>query len=185
MKLTNYIEYGPDGTNLTEEFRIAASRLVEHYLSGSTASQELQDRLVDTICLRQQNFAYLKARKAKRVIKPVEKNQSFSRPRSTIAPSFSVTGSFASTVKKKKFVPAEHPVMVERSVMTATTAQYNNALLNYSVQSASASGQGTEIIGSDSDLPSPPVVPIGRKEWECPYCLLVCSQNEFKGESWK
>ncbi|KAJ5995494.1 hypothetical protein N7481_002471 [Penicillium waksmanii] len=42
VKIANHTEYGPDGVNLTSEFHTAISRIIDHYLKGCTASQELR-----------------------------------------------------------------------------------------------------------------------------------------------
>ena len=185
VKIANYIELSPEGVNLTEQFRNAATQLVGHYLRNSPAAPSLRDRLIETICIRQQNFSYLKSRRIRMPLAPRATNAGApSASRSVLTTSFSVGGTMSAAPKRKKNTKVEPPRQMENSVMTATTVQYNNANVQYSVQS-SVNDHDSEKTDSDANLASPPVVPIGQKEWECPYCLLVCPVKEFKGEAWR
>ncbi|KAJ5116702.1 hypothetical protein N7456_001050 [Penicillium angulare] len=181
VKFTNFIEYGENGENLTERFRTGATQLVEHYLKNARASRELKTRLIDTICLRQQNFAYLKARKPKQPIESASSRHPTIQ-RSTVGTNYS--GSFflsrnsATRNTQRKKMPN-----AGRSTMTATTAQARHVSVQHSVRD-SAGEEAWENLDSDSDLPRPPVIPQQHKEFECPYCLLVCPSRDFKGKNW-
>ncbi|KAJ5707613.1 hypothetical protein N7488_007414 [Penicillium malachiteum] len=48
VKIANHIEFDADGVNLTATFQAGISRLVEHYLRGCSASEELRERLVNS-----------------------------------------------------------------------------------------------------------------------------------------
>ncbi|CAI7673710.1 unnamed protein product [Penicillium pancosmium] len=184
VKIANHTEYGPDGVNLTSEFHMATSRIVDHYLKGCTASQELRERLVDTICLRQRNFSYLKSQKSNRSATIQAPAQLPSRARSTFVPSFSVTTPVKTTEQKEKPVKFKPRMDLRRSLMTATTAQLDKVPLDRSIQSSSNDPQ-SDVAGEDLDLPRAPNLSFGRGEWECPYCLVVCPANEFQSQNWK
>src|SRR5262249_3230712 len=121
VKVATYIDYDEDGVNLTEEFRKGVERILEFRLKHSRASQDLRKRIVDTICLRQQHFSYLRARKAKNT--PINKNinNSQSAPKSTLGVTFSVTGSLSPSAAKKTPRQLLRSPKVGPSILTATT----------------------------------------------------------------
>ncbi|KAJ5741665.1 hypothetical protein N7533_011074 [Penicillium manginii] len=184
VKIANHTEYGPDGVNLTSKFHMATSRIIDHYLKGCNASQELRERLVDTICLRQRNFSYLKSQKKTRSVPMQVSEQLPSGARSTFAPSFSVMTPVTRTGHKEKSIQFKPRLDLRRSLLTATTAQIDHVPLDRSIQSSIAAPQ-PDVSDEDPELPRPPVVPFGRKEWECPYCLVVCPVKEFRPENWR
>lgn len=186
IKIANYVEYGPGGINLTEEFRKAATRLVEHHLKTSSATPNLRARLIETICLRQQNFSYLKSRKSRPTEDLNVRNEKSpsSAARSVLSTSFSVASTVTRNPRRKRSVQIQHTQRVEHSILSATTVQYTGASLEQSIQS-SINHQDPEIEDNDANLPQPPDVPVGQKEWECPYCLLLCPVKELSGELWR
>ncbi|KAJ5341809.1 CNH domain protein [Penicillium brevicompactum] len=185
IKIANYVEYSPEGINLTEEFRKAATQLVKHHLKKSAATPNLRERLIETICLRQQNFSYLKSRKSrvKEDLSVSTEKGSSSAARSVLSTTFSI-GSSMPRSPRKKSMQIQHAQKLEHSILSATTVQYTGAPLEQSVQ-ASINYHVPEIKDEDANLPKPPVVPSGQKEWECPYCLLLCPVKEFSGELWR
>ena len=169
--------------NLTEEFRKGVERIIEFRLKRSKASQDLQKRIIDTICLRQQHFSYLRTRKAKNI--PLNQNidNTQSVPKSTLGATFSVTGSLSPSTGKKP--PRKLPRGgFAPSILTATTVQPDRITKAHFVKSVEdTQDHGVEC--SDADLPPPSKAPGHVKEFECPYCFLVCSTAELSGERWK
>lgn len=189
VKFDNFIEYSKDGLNLTELFRKSARKLVEHHLKGSSANPTIKVRLIDTICLRRQNFAYLKARK-KRI-----SSQHTPRPKTTepSIPPLSVNStplsgkiSHSAAPQTPKYTKENLPRHIRRSVMTETAAKWIPARepVNYWIPSPSTD-LNSEDENDESSLPPAPFVPMYWKEWECPYCLIVCPRKEFIGHNWK
>ncbi|KAJ5730619.1 uncharacterized protein N7483_005127 [Penicillium malachiteum] len=189
VKIANHIEYDADGVNLTATFHAGISRLVEHYLKGCTASEELRDRLVETICLRRQNFSYLKAQRESRSSRKPTKipTQAASRARSTLTSSFSINMPVFTATRKIKPIDLDPIPELRQSVMTATTAQVENVPINHSIQSSVSTDQQQRDNEEDAlklELPRPPEIPFGLREWECPYCLIVCPVEDFNLENW-
>lgn len=187
VKFANFIEYGKDGLNLTELFRESARKLVEYHLKDSSASPTIKDRLIDTICLRQQNFSYLKARKkriSRQNIPGPQTTEPSIPPRSVISTTFSGKVSHSAAPPNPKSTTIDLPMHIKSSLMTATTAQTAQVPVNYSIKSHSAD-LDSEDENDESSLPPAPFVPVYRKEWECPYCLVVCPRKEFIGHNWK
>lgn len=163
VKLVNYVEYSSSGVNLSEEFSITVRQVVDPLLKGTAISHEIEGRLIETICLRRQNFQYLKARKA----------QQAPRPEEPARPSY-----------VKSALP--FPTQIARAkppFRSQYLARAKHSVINRSVPSSM--NQEAEILGNDSWVPQPPAVPLGQEEWECPYCLQVCSAEEFNRENWK
>ncbi|KAJ5733770.1 Zinc finger C2H2 [Penicillium malachiteum] len=187
VKIANNVEYDADGVNLTATFQAGISRLVEHYLKGCSASEELRDRLVETICLRRRNFSYLKAQRESRSSNKPTKipTQAASRARSTLTSSFSITMPLPTTARKMKPINLDPIFELGRPVMTATTAQIDDVPIDHSIQSSVGADQQQRSTEEDGlELPQPPEIPFGVKEWECHYCLMVCPVKEFNPENW-
>ncbi|KAL4779146.1 hypothetical protein BJX76DRAFT_99189 [Aspergillus varians] len=184
VKIGSYIEYDENGVNLTEEFRKGVERVVEYRLKDSSAGNNLQRRVVDTICLRQQHFAYLRAKWEKGKIKPQENVPTPMVPKSTLGATFSVIGSISSTGKATRRKKTVAPPVAVQSVMTATTAQPERAKRVRSIKST-ASIEHQEVECNQDDLPLPPKVPLHALEHECPFCYMVCSSADFSGDRWK
>jgi hypothetical protein len=180
VKIESYIEIDESGVNLTEEFRRGVERLLEFRLKDSAASQRLRECVVDTICLRQQHFAYLQAKWAKGTVRQTALNPAPVQPRSSLGATFSVRGSIKSSPRRTK---KKEPVAVP-TVMTATTARPERMKVARSLKSA-VSADHEDVECSQEDLPSPPIIPPGAREYECPFCYVVCSSSEFSGERWK
>ncbi|GFF71184.1 hypothetical protein IFM62136_08022 [Aspergillus lentulus] len=147
-------------------------------------SEDLKRRLVDTICLRQQHFAYLRAKWEKAKPKPSDTITAPVITKSALGATFSVTGSISSSthkLRKKEMIATQIPVP---SMMTATTAQAQRVRRERSIQSA-VSKEHEEVECSHDNLPLPPKIPLHADEYECPFCYMVCSSGEFSGERWK
>jgi hypothetical protein len=184
VKIGYYMEYDENGVNLTEEFRNGVERVVQFRLKHAPASEDLKRRLVDTICLRQQHFAYLRAKWEKAKPKPRDTITAPVITKSTLGATFSVRGSIPSSTNKmpkKEMIATRTPV---RSMMTATTAQPQRVRRERSIKSA-VSMEHEEVEYSHNNLPLPPKIPLHAVEYECPFCYMVCSSGEFSGERWK
>ncbi|KAL4884462.1 hypothetical protein BJY04DRAFT_8981 [Aspergillus karnatakaensis] len=184
VKIGSYVEYDDNGVNLTEEFRKGAEKIIHFRLRQCPASQGLQQRVVDTICIRQQHFSYLKVKWEKGKSKPAGRADAAppTVPRSMLGATLSVSGSlvFARSKTQMKMSPVAVPLHVP-SMMTATTAQPDRMKKPRSVKSAQ-SAEHDEVQCNIDDLPLPPKVPTSAVEYECPYCYMVCSSGEFSGE---
>ncbi|KAJ5938122.1 hypothetical protein N7454_004464 [Penicillium verhagenii] len=164
VKITDFTEYSVEEVNISEQFKSAASTLILHYyLKETRTSDELKNRLIRTICLRHKRFSYLKARKGQLPGKPAI-------PARACPP------------RKKQTIESHSAYRAQPSVMTATTIQFDHVPAKYSVQASTS--KEPEIITSHFELPRPPFVEVGRKEAECPYCLLVCPVKDFSGDNW-
>ncbi|KAL4948631.1 hypothetical protein BDW69DRAFT_189090 [Aspergillus filifer] len=184
VKVENYVEYDEEGVNLTAAFREGTERIIAFRLRTSRASPELRQRIVDTICLRQQHFAYLRAKSSRNG--PVRRNgqPQISVGKSTLSATFSVTGSLSSKPRRRTVRSAAHMPKTGPSIMTATTAQPSRMPRAYSVKSAN--DQRSNVIDlNDADLPLPPKIAPNLKESACPYCFLACFKEELSGERWK
>jgi hypothetical protein len=184
VKVGNYVEFDENGINLTEAFRNGAKMLIEFRMKESKASNDLRERILDTVCLRQQYFSYLKSNKAKNT--PIAKDgQSHpSAPRSTLGATLSVTGPLTSKTPGKAVKQSFSMPRAAPSIMTATTAQPDRMSKTYSVKSANGK-TSHDVDCSDADIPPPPKVSGNIKESECPYCFLIYSREELSGIKWK
>nr|XP_003188546.1 hypothetical protein ANI_1_2164014 [Aspergillus niger CBS 513.88] len=184
VKVGNYVEFDENGVNLTEAFRNGVKTLIEFRMKESKSSNGLRERIINTVCLRQQYFSYLKAKKATNAPISGADQSHQSTPRSALRATASVTGSLTSKAQgaaRQQSSPMRRP---GPSIMTATTAQPDRIPKAYSVKSAHEQ-QTYDVDCNDADIPPPPNVSGNRKESECPYCFLACSKEELSGRRWK
>ncbi|KAH8692087.1 hypothetical protein BGW36DRAFT_386928 [Talaromyces proteolyticus] len=184
VKLASYVEYDENGVNLTEGFRKGAERIIDFRLKDSRASNSLKSRIVDSICLRQQHFSYLRARKAKNTPINNNTNKQSPAPKSTLSATFTVTGSVSPSKPNKRPRKSPRDPRMNLSLLTATTVEPDRMPKAYSIKSAENS-EGDDVKYDDLDIPAPPKAPDHLNEFECPYCFLVCSVGELTGERWK
>ncbi|KAL4898869.1 hypothetical protein BDW74DRAFT_184293 [Aspergillus multicolor] len=186
VKIDSFIEYDEDGVNLTEGFRTGVERLIRFRLRDSMASEGLRQRVLETVCLRQQYFAYLRKKWGTR---QKDKTNKMSPPstlpsKPSLGVTYSVTGSTppsGRTIKQKNFARATQAVT---TILTATTAQPGRIEEVRSLKSAIQTPED-EVLCSEQDLPLPPKIPFRCTEFECPFCFLVCSTDVFNGEQWR
>ncbi|KAL4983893.1 hypothetical protein BDW68DRAFT_25946 [Aspergillus falconensis] len=183
VKIGSYVEYDGGGVNLTEEFRKGVERIVDFRLRGSRSSAELKQRVVDTVCLRQQHFAYLRAKWEKGKVTSTINTVTPQLPRSTLGATFSVTGSMSSGVAKRKQT-APVAAIQAHSVMTATTAQAGR-IKQVRFLKSTPSVDEVKVEYNPNDLPIPPKIPANTVEYECPFCYMVCPSVNYVGERWK
>lgn len=186
VKVATYTEFDANGVNLTEEFRKGAESVIELRLRNSMASTELKRRLVETVCLRQQHFSYLRARRAKNTPGPDPHPAPSAVPRSTLgASSVSIRTPVSASTRRKSYTQRSGAASkAEPSVMTATTLQSDRLPTLYSVKSAAVEEEAIVTL-DDLYLPQSPRVPRNAREYECPYCYLVYSVEEYGGQKWK
>ena len=183
VNIASHVEYDEHGVNLTEEFRNGVKRLLEYRLKDSNASDELRVRLLDTICLRQQYFSYITARKAKNDLAQPSRQISFPTRKSISNPSFSVKSSVPINSTSARVRGRKGNTGIGKSVMSATTAP-SNVAPSSQIENVSSKDEEHELFNCTADVPLPPKVPTGIKEFECPYCFLIYPANEFVGEQW-
>ncbi|GLB14826.1 hypothetical protein AtubIFM61612_004628 [Aspergillus tubingensis] len=184
VKVGNYVEFDGNGVNLTEAFKDGAKRLIEFRMKGSKASDGLRERISNTVCLRQQYFSYLKAKKATNAPIAGTYQSHQSTPRPALRASASITGSLTSKAQGAVTQNSSRMRRVGPSTMTATTAQPDRIPKAYSEKSANER-TSYDVDCSGADIPPPPKVSGNHKESECPYCFLACSTEELSGRSWK
>ncbi|KAI9040770.1 glucose-methanol-choline oxidoreductase [Aspergillus affinis] len=166
VRVARYTQYDDHGVNITEEFRKGVERIIELRLRDSRAGEELKRRLMETICLRQQHFAYLKDRQIQSVSQL--QSQPLSPTRSTLAASFSVRHSLKSgdqpaQQRKPKPAPREGP-----SVFSATTLQ-SDRLPNTYARSENVNNDDdnkNNIVPEAVYLPDPPLSSPSQREYQ-------------------
>ncbi|KAH7000682.1 hypothetical protein EDB80DRAFT_866689 [Ilyonectria destructans] len=183
VKVANYFEYDEEtGENLTVKFQDTILPYLDATLKRT--SQGLRQRLHETICLRQQNFSFLKSRSGRKVITrlakepELESTPSGPQASSRLGSTYSVrTRQTSQKTSQSGRVRGSTP-RIAPSFRSATTVNTNRPPLVEPIPEREA----VEYTGVD--LPRRPKVTSGNNELECPYCFLVYPAKEFTKENW-
>lgn len=189
-RVAQFVEGGVE--NEAEHISAAFRQRVVEYLDMRTQrgtwsrleSNPLKERILDTICLRQQYFAYLTWRRQSRRPQHDETHtrQTPVVSRSSMARSgtVSITRSTGSIPK----IPASNPQKNRTSqikFMAPTTVESRAEPMMSEVDLKTCMPEDVAI-----DLPARPTIPStkGIKEMECPYCFQICPVPVFEKANW-
>lgn len=181
VKVADYIEKDEmTGENLTALFRENVKSYLETTLRST--NQTLKDRILETICLRQQGFAFLRARwrsNTSNDAKPVsETAHQAPRTSSRVGSAYSVKGSL-----KERHQP--EPDRSKPQTSRGYTAPPSATTLNTNEMSQrDAMPEASDMTIPLADLPPRPKVLPNEQQIKCPYCFIVCTANEFNEFSW-
>ncbi|KAK4083055.1 hypothetical protein Purlil1_10999 [Purpureocillium lilacinum] len=170
--------------NLTLKFREGVQAYLD--MMFKSTSQELRGRLLETICLRQQNFAYLRS-KRKKGSSHVAPRRSASQTGSRLGSAFSTTGrSTNQSQRSAQHQPASDRKRDDKAKRRAAPASATTFNTNALPTIDGPTLDKPEADYALEDLPRrPKILPATRhKEVECPYCLLACDHTEFTDAGW-
>lgn len=147
------------------------------------ASEVVRLRLADSVSLRRQNFLYLREREAKArgEADPEMDNETEQRPVFTLqnqdakdqAPTMPTSLMQGSTTKRQPSL----------SIFSASTANPHKALKPASARSFSIFAVRSHL-GISKMIPLPPPK-TSTGYIKCPYCFLVCREEEMRNEHWE
>ncbi|KAF2676721.1 hypothetical protein K458DRAFT_351264 [Lentithecium fluviatile CBS 122367] len=75
-----------------------------------------------------------------------------------------------------------------KTLLSGTEATHHHQSLDDIVDSKSVTSYATtvrDLTGKGIDLPSPPKAADGEKDFECPYCFIICPARYGKGRPWR
>ncbi|KAF2262112.1 hypothetical protein CC78DRAFT_520841 [Lojkania enalia] len=75
-----------------------------------------------------------------------------------------------------------------KTLLSGTEATQHHQSLDEIVDSKSVTSYATtvhDLTGRGVELPSPPNAAAGDKDFECPYCFIICPSRYGKGRSWR
>jgi hypothetical protein len=76
----------------------------------------------------------------------------------------------------------------KKTLLSGTEATHHNQSLDEIFDSKSVTSYATtvrDLTGKGIDLPPPPKAADGEKDFECPYCFIICPARYGNGRSWK
>jgi hypothetical protein len=178
-KASDFIEY--DGNvNLTSEFRKTAAQVLDVILNQA-ADIIFRDRLLDTMCIRQQSFAYQKSCRENKLNPPVDvvvvppKSNSGSRTGSAYRVKIGFATTAPSTTRSQKIAPRKSLGVTPSDASTFLTTAF---------QKLHQEQEPLNTIFLPHELPTRPKISLGEKEHECPYCLTICPVADFTDSGW-
>jgi hypothetical protein len=179
-KATDYIDYDELGNDLNAKFRDSTQRYLEIVVGDK--SDYLRARLLETICMRQQSFAFQRSRRADSVTPPIEAPNKDAQHDLGTLPSSKVTNSGGPKQLQSRSSTTTSS-LVRRSSLAPSSA---TTFVSKSVSFGEKREQTPNITFLPEDLPRIPKVSDDRhkKEQECPYCFVMCPVEEFTGSAW-
>lgn len=179
-KATGYIDFDDRGNNLNAKVREST----EAYLTkvvGNT-SDVLRARLLETILIRQQSFAFQRSRRTGGVRSSIEVPIKDTGYGPGTLPVLSVTKSEGSKGTRSRSSSATSS-MIRKSGFSPSAA---TTYMSKSAPPAETHTRTPHMTFPLEDLPRRPKVPEDKhkKEQECPYCFVMCPVEEFTGSSW-
>ncbi len=174
VKVTNYFEHDEiTGENLTAKFQEGVMPYLDRRLPKETDAW-LKERLCETICLRQQNFSFLRSLEKAKAIPRVETLPG-PKARSRLGSAYSVKSRRTDQTDRPAEPSKRTDSQRQPSIRSATTVETNNLLAFDPIEEEEAAEY------TRADLPRRPKPPPVLK---CPYCFLVCHVSEFTEEGW-
>lgn len=182
-KATGYIDYDDFGNNLNAKFRESTEMYLNKVL-GKTSSI-LRARLLETICIRQQSFAFQRSRNTGGVRSSVKAPSKGTGYDLGTLPASSMTKSEGSKGARSRSGSATSSVVRKSSFSPSAATTY----MSQSAPPAETHTRTPNMTFMLEDLPRGPKVPKvpkekDQKEQECPYCFVVCPIEEFTGSAW-
>jgi len=183
-KATEYVEYDEEtGINLTEKFREAADQYLRVALGQM--DNNLHGRLLDTICIRQQSFAFQRSRREnKQASVGPETDTMAQTPRasSRAGSGFGVRSAVAGTTRS---VSKTSRPLLPRKRTGAPASEATTFVSNASqVPNREPESGQPSITFELEELPVRPKILPGEKEHECPYCFTICPATDFTESGW-
>jgi hypothetical protein len=181
-KASGYIEYDENtNINLSAKYREGVDWLLQHKFGDNP----LRNRLLETICIRQQSFAFEKSRREnKRTSMEGIAHAKFERPRGSPVSVFShsvrssVTATSQPTSKTPQLAAQNRRIGAPPS--DATTFQSH---MSQAPEYEPELEQSDTVFPLD-ELPVRPKIGPGEKEHECPYCFMLCPKDDFTDSGW-
>jgi hypothetical protein len=165
---------------LTAKFREGVRPYLD--ITLKTTSQALKDRLLETICLRQQNFAFLRSRRVSRDTEGTEvipkSTQQVPQTRSRLGSAYSVKSRLTNQSQRTSEPSRPRKSKTRGAPPSATTLNTNRLPV------ADPKLEKPDMEYSLADLPRRPKISPSKRDLECPYCFLVCSVREFTESEW-
>ena len=170
------IHYDHHGLKITNVFRQDAKRHLDNHLQNSETSLQLRNRLLDTICLRQERLQKLTSRR-----EPLSHPLlSFLPKHSALNPESSIKSSKPSDTRDKTQIEFKSDVKLEDAAKRPPIPYRTRA----ASQSFARSWNESELVYDIDVLLAPPKVPKEMEQFECPYCFLVYPASLFGIQQW-
>jgi hypothetical protein len=185
LKAASFIE--TERVKSVEEFKTGVVSLIN--FRHPQASQQLRDRLVETVSLRQRQLSYSKQRKDWGSSTDVTVSLRQAAPTTPIPGDQSLPLDTANPTKSELMAGrAQKPENLHSGTFTQRSASVIDRHLLPKTFSAKASSIGSGIRNNSGELwlPSPPKnLRHGAKEFECPICFIYQPIEKAIGENWK
>lgn len=177
-KATGYIDFDDRGNNLNAKFRESTEGYLNKVVKNT--SSILRARLLETICIRQQSFAFQRSRRTGGIRPSVEAPIKDTGLETLSV--LSVTKSEGSKGTRSRSSSATSSMIRKSSFSPRAATTY----MSKSGPPAETHTRTPHMIFPLEDLPRKPKVPKDEhnKEQECPYCFVVCPAEEFTGSAW-
>ncbi|KAK7190075.1 hypothetical protein DPSP01_006371 [Paraphaeosphaeria sporulosa] len=202
LKAASYQPKDPEtGVDILSQYaifdRFHTQELVRHlrvpYVSAREPTEEnddLVDRLARAVTLRRRQFKYWRRHRDKLGISTIQEEPqapaAIQRPE---APHRHDTLEAQPGTPGLDALPKQAPSQkTGKSLLSGTEATHHHQSLDDIVDSKSVTSYAVtvkDLSGKGIDLPPPPKAADGNKDFECPYCFIICPARYGKGRPWR
>ncbi|KAJ4353861.1 uncharacterized protein N0V89_005591 [Didymosphaeria variabile] len=165
---------------------------VPHASAGVSTEQndELVNRLARAVTLRRRQFKYWRRHRDKLGISTVqEEPEALAATQRPDAPHRHDTlEAQPGTLGINALPKMASSQKTGRTLLSGTEATHHHQSLDDIVDSKSVTSYAVtvkDLTGKGIDLPPPPKAADGDKDFECPYCFVICPARYGKGRSWR
>jgi hypothetical protein len=182
-KSSDYVEYDEydTGLNLTAKFRDMTDEYLRMRLPR--IQNALHERLLDTVCIRQQSFAFQRSRQRKETDPDEVASVDILPAKSTIAPR---TGSAYSQRKSitKPIPPVSKPSQARMQRQRLGPPQSATTFRSTASHMAHEEREAFDTTFMLEHLPLRPRILSGVLYDQCPYCFMRCPVTDFSESNW-
>ena len=196
LKAASYRPVDPDtGIDTFEQYALFdlqhTQELLSHLRSDSSNQKNEEDnylieRLSKALTLRRRQFKYWRRHRDK-----LGTSSDIGDIRPQLLPERQEVGISADKSTEDRAVnviKAPKSEWMPKSLLSGTEATQHHHSLDEAVDNQSVTSYATttrDLTGRGIELPSPPKAVTGERDFECPYCFIICPARYGKGRAWR
>ncbi|KAF2630251.1 hypothetical protein BU25DRAFT_254947 [Macroventuria anomochaeta] len=183
--LSTYAQYDKQHTN-----ELLRNLRQPHVESAQIGDDYLVSRLAHGITLRRRQFKYWKRHRDKLSVSAIPEENSI-QPKRTVEQVNALLRNDTAEVRlpQPAIVFKEPPSQkTGKTMLSGTEATHHHQSLDDIVDTKSVTSYAvtvTDVHGKGVNLPPPPRSADGGKDFECPYCYIICPARYGRGRPWR
>ncbi|KAF2012654.1 hypothetical protein BU24DRAFT_395691 [Aaosphaeria arxii CBS 175.79] len=201
LKAASYRPKDPEtGVDILEQYAqwdlLHTRELITSLREGRTSQVQIEnDALVDhlsfAVTLRRRQFKYWKRHRDKLAVPVMHETPAHNITPVVDRPDIPLQQDSAQPKIENPAITALKPTSSEktgRTLLSGTEVTQHHQSLDEIIDSKSVTSYATtvrDLTGRGIELPPPPKSAHGDKDFECPYCFIICPARYGRGRSWR